>query len=50
MLHRNIALAANGVNSQLSGAGHGGICEAADVRCVYGVEKQRLSYLARLLL
>jgi hypothetical protein len=39
MLHRNIALAANGVNSQLSGAGHGGNCEPADVRRVYSVEK-----------
>jgi phage shock protein PspC (stress-responsive transcriptional regulator) len=50
MLRCNIALAANGVNSQLSAAADGGIYEPADPLILYSVDKSLFSYLARVLL
>jgi hypothetical protein len=38
MLHCNIALAASGVNSQMSDARRGGFCELAMVPLLYNVE------------
>src|SRR5689334_17933083 len=50
MLRCNIALAAEGEDSQMSGAGRGGFSESVDRSPLYLVEIRCFSNLARLLL
>jgi hypothetical protein len=50
MLRCNIALAASGANSQLSGSGRGGISELESSASIYRVDIPRFSSLAWLLL